>query len=61
MRHLPDISPKPETVDKAWREYAALVVARNDNPALANDVQHSMDTARAWSRWQSLFLARDAA
>lgn len=57
----PDILPSQDTVEAAWQAYTDLVRARQESPALETDLSHSIATARAWNRWQHLFLAREAA
>lgn len=53
--------PTSLNVDAAWREYTALVRQMHGEPALREDQEHCIATAKAWERWQRLFLASERA
>lgn len=47
---------QPSPIDQAWEEYAILMRAMNDNPALRLDRQHVENALRAYARFRDLFL-----
>lgn len=51
-----DPIPQPSPIDRAWEEYASLVRAMNDSPALRADRKHVEATLRAFARFRDIFL-----
>lgn len=48
--------PSPSPADLAWEEYAALIRAMDENPALRLDRQHVQASLRAYARFRDIFL-----
>jgi hypothetical protein len=53
--------PTRLNAEAAWEEYHALAMAADADRRLWTDREHCEAMARAHARWQSLFLAMDAA
>lgn len=49
--------PTALNAETAWAEYAALMRQYNAQPELRLCPEHCANLARAWQRWQFLFLA----
>lgn len=53
--------PTALTVELAWAEYCSLVRDTEQDRSLMTNIKHCMAVARAFERWQTLFLAQDKA
>lgn len=53
--------PTRLNAEAAWEEHRALVMQADADKSLWADIDHCMKMARAYQRWQTLFLAMDDA